>query len=48
VRASVGQRFKSVVADKRAVIADLTGVDYVASLAIRFLVIAARAVKEWR
>src|SRR5438105_1933380 len=43
--ASVGQRFQALVGAKRAVIVDLSGVDFVASLAIRFLVVAAKAVK---
>jgi anti-anti-sigma factor len=43
--ASVAQRFNAAVASKRAVIVDLSGVDYVASLAIRFLVVGAKAVK---
>jgi anti-anti-sigma factor len=44
--ASVGQRFAAVVGDKRAVIVDLSGVEYVASLAIRFLAIGAKTVKS--
>jgi anti-anti-sigma factor len=43
--ASVAQRFQTTVGAKRAVIVDLSGVDYVASLAIRFLVAGAKAVK---
>ncbi len=43
--ASVAQPFKAAVADKRAVIVDLSGVEYVASLAIRFLITGAKAVK---
>jgi len=44
--ASVAQRFKGVVADKRAVIVDLSDVEYIASLAIRFLVAGANTVKN--
>ena len=44
--ASVAQRFKVAVADKRAVIVDLSDVDFVASLAIRFLVAGAKTVKS--
>ena len=44
--ASVAQRFKEAVADRRAVIVDLSDVDYIASLAIRFLVAGAKAVKH--
>jgi stage II sporulation protein AA (anti-sigma F factor antagonist) len=43
--ASVGQRFNAQVSTKRAVIVDLSDVDYVASLAIRFLLAGAKAVK---
>lgn len=43
--ASVSQRFNAQVSDKRAVIVDLSDVDYLASLAIRFLVAGAKAVK---
>ncbi len=43
--ASVGRRFGALVATKRAVVVDLTEVDYVASLAIRFLLAGAKAVK---
>ena len=43
--ASVSRRFNVEVGDKRAVIVDLSDVDYVASLAIRFLVAGAKAVK---
>jgi anti-anti-sigma factor len=43
--ASVSRRFNDQVSDKRAVIVDLSDVDYVASLAIRFLVIGAKAIK---
>jgi anti-anti-sigma factor len=43
--ASVAQRFNAAVGAKKAVIVDLSGVDYVASLAIRFLVAGAKAVK---
>jgi anti-sigma B factor antagonist len=43
--ASVSRRFNAEVSDKRAVIVDLSDVDYVASLAIRFLVTGAKAVK---
>jgi anti-sigma B factor antagonist len=43
--ASVSRRFNDQVSDKRAVIVDLSDVDYVASLAIRFLVTGAKAVK---
>jgi anti-anti-sigma factor len=43
--ASVAQRFQALVGSKRAVIVDLSGVDYMASLAIRFLVAGAKAVK---
>jgi hypothetical protein len=39
--ASVSRRFNDQVSDKRAVIVDLSDVDYVASLAIRFLVTVA-------
>ena len=44
--AAVAQRFNAAVASKRAVIDDLSGVEYVASLAIRFLVAGAKAVKS--
>jgi anti-sigma B factor antagonist len=44
--ASLAQRFKVAVADKRAVIVDLSDVDFVASLAIRFLVAGVKAVKS--
>ena len=44
--ASVAQRFKAAVADKQAVIVDLSDVDYIASLAIRFLVAGAKAVRS--
>jgi anti-sigma B factor antagonist len=44
--ASVAQRFNALVGDKRAVIVDLSAVDYIASLAIRFLVSGAKAVKN--
>ena len=44
--ASLAQRFKTVVADKQAVIVDLSDVDYIASLAIRFLVAGAKSVKS--
>jgi anti-anti-sigma factor len=43
--ASVGRRFNEQVSDKRAVIVDLADVDYVASLAIRFLLSGAKAVR---
>ena len=43
--ASVSRRFNAEVADKQAVIVDLSDVDYVASLAIRFLLSGAKAVK---
>ena len=43
--ASVSRHFNAEVSDKRAVIVDLSDVDYVASLAIRFLVTGAKAVK---
>jgi anti-anti-sigma factor len=43
--ASVAQRFTALVGGKKAVIVDLSGVEYVASLAIRFLVAGAKAVK---
>jgi anti-sigma B factor antagonist len=43
--ASVGQRFNAHVGTKRGVIVDLSDVDYVASLAIRFLLTGAKAVK---
>jgi anti-sigma B factor antagonist len=43
--ASVSRRFNDQVSDKRAVIVDLSDVDYVASLAIRFLLTGAKAVK---
>ena len=43
--ASVAQRFGAMVGSRRAVIVDLSGVDYIASLAIRFLVAGAKAVK---
>jgi anti-anti-sigma factor len=43
--ASVSRRFNVEVGDKQAVIVDLSDVDYVASLAIRFLVTGAKAVK---
>jgi anti-sigma B factor antagonist len=43
--ASVGQRFNAHVGNKRGVIVDLSDVDYVASLAIRFLLTGAKAVK---
>jgi anti-anti-sigma factor len=43
--AGLAQPFKAAVEGKRAVIVDLSGVDYVASLAIRFLVVGAKAVK---
>jgi anti-anti-sigma factor len=43
--ASVGQRFNAHVSSKRGVIVDLSDVDYVASLAIRFLLSGAKAVK---
>jgi anti-anti-sigma factor len=43
--ASVGQKFNAIVGAKRAVIVDLAGVEYVASLAIRFLMVGAKAVK---
>ncbi len=43
--ASVSRRFNDQVKDKRAVIVDLSDVEYVASLAIRFLVTGAKAVK---
>jgi anti-anti-sigma factor len=42
--ASVAQQFNAAVGSKRAVIVDLSGVDYIASLAIRFLVVGAKAV----
>ena len=42
--ASVAQPFRTAVGARRAVIVDLSGVDYVASLAIRFLVAGAKAV----
>jgi anti-sigma B factor antagonist len=44
--ASVSQNFIAQVAAKQAVIVDLSDVDYVASLAIRFLVAGAKAVKS--
>jgi anti-anti-sigma factor len=44
--AFVAQRFKVAVADKRAVIVDLSDVDYIASLAIRFLVAGAKTAKS--
>jgi anti-sigma B factor antagonist len=43
--ASLARKFKDEVGDKRAVIVDLSDVDYIASLAIRFLVAGAKAVK---
>jgi anti-anti-sigma factor len=43
--ASVAQRFTALVGARRAVIVDLAGVDYIASLTIRFLVAGAKAVK---
>jgi stage II sporulation protein AA (anti-sigma F factor antagonist) len=42
--AGLAQRFKDTVADKRAVVVDLADVDYIASLAIRFLLFGAKAV----
>jgi anti-anti-sigma factor len=44
--ASVRQRFDAAVGAKQAVIVDLSDVDFVASLAIRFLVAGAKAVKN--
>jgi anti-anti-sigma factor len=44
--ASVGQRFNALVGARRAVMVDLSDVDYIASLAIRFLVTGAKAVKN--
>jgi anti-sigma B factor antagonist len=42
--ASVAQQFRAAVGDKRAVIVDLSAVEYIASLGIRFLVAGAKAV----
>jgi anti-anti-sigma factor len=44
--AFVSQRFIALVGAKQAVIVDLSDTDYIGSLAIRFLVVGAKAVRN--